>query len=133
MYALSLRCTTVQSAIHPLHAVKLAICWRMPCSLLFFAACAVQFDICCRMPHSLLFVAKCLYSFYLLPYVVQFAFCCSTLHNLLFAAACHTVIYSLIFIAVCRTVCYLLLHTAQFPIYFLHTVQSAICCSELYS
>ena len=94
---LSSRCTSMQSAIHPLDAIQFAICCYMPCSLLtcshmpysFFTSVAayctlcylfphaIHFAVCYHMPCSLLFVAAHHTIFlYLLPHTVKFTICC---------------------------------------------------------
>ena len=85
----------------------------------------------CRMPCSLLFVAACRAVCYLLLFV---AACHAVCYLLLFVAACRAVCYLFLFVAACRAVCYLLLHAVQFAIccYLLpQAVQFAICCFVL--
>ena len=96
----------VQLAICCHMLVQFAICYCIPYSLLFVAACNTYIvatcrtvSICCCMPRSLLFVAARCTICYLLLLAIQLS-------------------YSLIFIAACRTACYLLLHAAQLAILF---------------
>ena len=104
----------VQSAV-TCHTV--AICWRVPCSLLL-------------LPHAMQL---------LLVAYRAVCFCCHMLHSLLFVATCRTVaigaayhavcrtLYSLKFVATCRAVCYLL----SLSVAACRTV--AICCHYLLS
>ena len=107
---------SVQSPIHPLHAVQFVTCHCKLYSLLIVVKCRT---VCCRLPYSQLFVAACNVIPYLLSHAVQFflhAMQLATYVCILQFAICCCMPYSLLFVVACLTICYLLPHAVQFVI-----------------